>query len=68
MSDMKELQHMRSSSVLLSFIRYCINHPEERFWQALRNWANVPYIFIGDHLGSEVQGGRDTFYFTQKEQ
>lgn len=22
-----------------SFLAYCVEHPEERFWQALRNWS-----------------------------
>ena len=57
----------KNSEVLRDFVAYCIAHPEERFWQALRNWVRAPYIFIGDHLGSEVQGGKDTFYFTKKD-
>ena len=27
------------------FVKYCKEHPEERFWQALRNWANVDAIY-----------------------
>jgi hypothetical protein len=49
---------------LLSFIEYCLEHPEERFWQALRNWAKVDFIFT--HKGSldDILVGelRDTFY------
>ena len=25
--------------LLVSFTDYCVAHPEQRFWQALRNWA-----------------------------
>ncbi len=31
----------RNNAVLADFVRYCEEHPQERFWQALRNWANV---------------------------
>jgi hypothetical protein len=34
----------RNGKLLESFVGYCITHPNERFWQALRNWANVGYI------------------------
>lgn len=32
--------------VLMSFINYCASHPDERFWQALRNWVRVPTIAV----------------------
>lgn len=35
----------RNSEKLLSFARYCIEHPDERFWQALRNWSTFSFIF-----------------------
>lgn len=49
----------RNSEVLKSFIEYCAEHPEERFWQALRNWSGYGYIFA-DAL--------DTFYFEGKDE
>lgn len=36
---------MRSEEALVSFVRYCYEHPEQRFWQALRNWSKYTYIF-----------------------
>jgi hypothetical protein len=56
----------KNTKVLVSFIRFCDKNPDQRFWQALRNWAKVPFIFIGDKLSSEAVGGRDTFYFKGK--
>jgi hypothetical protein len=56
----------KNKKLLLSFITYCFLHPEERFWQAIRNWSGAAYIFIGDKLSTEIQGGRDTFYFEDK--
>jgi hypothetical protein len=41
-----------------SFIEYCKEHPQERFWQALRNWSG--YGFVGYSIdGKEF---RDLFY------
>lgn len=57
-----------------SFSLYCRKHPEQRFWQALRNWSGYEYrkeiaqgvlpipsfIFMGcDH---DEDGIKDTFY------
>jgi hypothetical protein len=35
---------MRSDRALASFIDYCHNHPQQRFWQALRNWSKYDTI------------------------
>lgn len=29
----------RNEELMKSFSDYCMKHPEQRFWQALRNWA-----------------------------
>jgi len=31
------------------FADYCKEHPELRFWQALLNWSEVPFIAITSH-------------------
>jgi hypothetical protein len=36
----------RNSVVLASFVEYCQTHPDHRFWQALRNWAGVPFVLV----------------------
>ena len=43
---------------LLSFIEYCLEHPEERFWQAIRNWSQYSFIFAWkpDNLGMQDDG------------
>ena len=48
-------------TLLNSFIAYCIAHPEERFWQALRNWAGVGFIYTST-TPIEADGLEDTFY------
>lgn len=35
----------RNSKQLESFVEYCQAHPEERFWQAIRNWSGTAFIF-----------------------
>lgn len=52
---------MESAKLLKDFIVYCRAHKGERFWQALRNWANVQAIY------QEESGKlKDTFYFINK--
>ena len=49
---------MKSKEQLKSFNKFCKEHPEHRFWQALRNWANVGFIFTSED-GKKIE---DTFY------
>ena len=53
----------RNSETLRSFVTYCHEHPNERFWQALRNWAGVGFIFVG----VREDDFRDTFYWEGKD-
>ena len=39
---------MKSKKLLDSFVCYCKAHPEERFWQALRNWCGWQFIYVSD--------------------
>ena len=53
-----------NSKLLADFVKYATSHPKERFWQALRNWARVDYIYIKDRmLGEDIV---DTFYWDTK--
>jgi hypothetical protein len=58
----------RNSEVLTDFIAYCLLHPEERFWQALRNWAGVGFILFATELDAltNTDDLQDTFYFEGK--
>jgi hypothetical protein len=38
----------KNSKQLKSFIEFCKKHPEQRFWQALRNWAKADYVLISN--------------------
>ncbi len=59
-----------NSEQLNSFTRYCLSHPQERFWQALRNWDRInnyktQFVLVAEAL--DLKSGkfvniRDTFY------
>jgi hypothetical protein len=51
----------KNDKLIQEFTKYCKMNPEMRFWQALRNWAEVNRVIIEkkDKEGELV----DTFYF-----
>ena len=58
----------RNSELLEEFTQYCEKYPEQRFWQALRNWSESSYIILA-RFRDEKSGcwaGDDTFYFENK--
>jgi len=36
---------MKNKKQLSSFVTYCLANPDERFWQALKNWSGFNFIF-----------------------
>lgn len=46
---------------------YCIEHPDEHFWQAVRNWSDAAAIYRGyyDEEAADIVP-EDTFYFNDK--
>ena len=54
-----DTQNLKSRDCLTSFIRHCVTHPDERFWQALVNWSGYTLIKTYD---SVRESGHDTFY------
>jgi hypothetical protein len=55
----------KADPLLAEFVRFCFEHPDQRFWQALRNWSKVKAIFI--EKKSECGSLMDTFYFEAKD-
>jgi hypothetical protein len=51
----------KNNETLQSFVKYCQEHPEERFWQALRNWSKYAFIYGSNSL-LEDERVEDTFY------
>lgn len=70
----------KNIELLESFQEYCLAHPEQRFWQALRNWAGAEFVYIqldgrradgivwvmGDEAEYERTEIFDTFYLEDK--
>lgn len=69
--DERVFEPNRNEKVLGDFERYCAAHPDERFWQALRNWSGVGFLYASS-FGPFVLGGaskllHDTFGWEGKE-
>lgn len=56
----------KNKELLESFTDYCAEHGELRFWQALRAWAGVGYIFTADEMPEDMSKLTDTFYHNNK--
>lgn len=58
-----KMKQTRNSKLLKEFVKYCEKNQEQRFWQALRNFADVAYVYISEYQNGAV---KDTFYFENK--
>lgn len=74
------MKKSKNWKMLGSFMNYCLDNPDMRFWQALRNWAQmhitlrggINFVMLGnsDAFGHMCDGRCpfvDTFYFTDKD-
>lgn len=60
----------KNKKLLDSFVHYCENAPEQRFWQCLRNWWRTEHPKIGfiltaenlDFNNNQFENIKDTFY------
>lgn len=53
---------IRSEKTKKLFIKYLEEHPQERFWQAVRNFSGYPFV-IGSNIPPEdTENQEDTFY------
>ena len=48
----------KNKTLLKSFTAYCNKNPDQRFWQALRNWSE--YVAIHGVIADDK--AEDTFY------
>lgn len=56
-----------NKKLLADFTKYCKKYPEQRFWQALRNWCGADFIMFNKldrTTGEEIC--LDTFYWKGK--
>lgn len=60
------MEKSKNQKLLESFSAYCKMYPEQRFWQALRNFAGVHAIGVTDMVPMPGQESKviwdDTFY------
>lgn len=76
--DPTQMECGRVMKLLADFTEYCQNHPEYRFWQALRNWSGYDKIIAVETTYHQVpepnplmlsgysEQHRDTFYWEGK--
>ena len=61
------LKMNKNKDDLDSFVHYCNRHPEQRFFQCLRNWSDNKFMLVTDSSISAMismdVGCKDTFYF-----
>ena len=57
------MKKSRNKKSLESFAKYCKENPEQRFFQALRNWYGIAFIGIS----SDREHWKDTFYLEEGE-
>jgi hypothetical protein len=48
-----------------AFVRYLIDHPEQRLWQAIRNFSRYGFIFASNDITARDR--IDTFYWEGKD-
>lgn len=51
----------KNRETLVSFYHYCSENPEQRFWQALRNWSSYAFIYGSSTDSADIEL-EDTFY------
>lgn len=59
----------RSAETKRAFIKYLEEHPQERFWQAVRNFSNYDFILGSNSPSPKTDDWaevHDTFYREQK--
>lgn len=54
----------KNSKLLADFTKFCEEHPDLRFWQALNAWAELPNLVVVDVNGKIV---KDTFYWENRD-
>lgn len=52
-------KEIRSQETKEAFIKYLDEHPQERFWQAVRNFANVGFVTVSDTPPFNYPGASD---------
>ena len=54
---------MRDKEAKQAFIKYLKDNPQERFFQAVRNFSGASFIVVMDKVPQPEKGEYDTFYW-----
>lgn len=55
---------MRDEELKQDFIQYMADHPDERFWQSVRNFTGYGAVGVSDTIGADGWNNYvDTFHF-----
>ena len=58
----------KNKKTLDDFTAYCEAHPDERFWQALRNWTRQGFILTANDLSVlDHPNVQDTYYWEKRD-
>jgi len=58
----KTTMNKKNKKLLADFLEYLVANPDQRFWQALRNWSGA------EKINFETKGYQiDTFYWNEKD-
>jgi len=52
----------RDEQAKYDFVNYLLEHPHERFWQAVRNFQHFNFIYASNKLIDDPEV-KDTFYW-----
>lgn len=61
-----ESRRTRNSEMPDSLVEYCRAHPDQRFWQALRNWSGWQHVLVSndsDFVLSKAAGWKNPRHF-----
>ena len=59
------MRQPRSNATKQAFIKYMEENPDERFWQAVRNFSGYAFIIASD-IPPDSPSQEDTFYWEGK--
>lgn len=62
---------MTTVELAASFLAYCQEHRDQRFWQALRNWSKYSFVGVAHYAKEtdtfETLQWRDSYHFSNDE-
>lgn len=55
----------KNTKMATEFAKFCDDHPEQRFWQALRNWSGWAAVYVAKN--DDHPKPMDTYYWNRKD-